>query len=352
MLKVLKRYKTVSILILLCFFSAFIAFNNGLLNILKANEIIKLNNEYKYINSIDVKIKFADILSINDLKDITKTDKCNIYLKNFPIYFKEIDNMYIPQIILVQNEELSLPTSNNIKKLNKNEIIVPSNCVDMGKEKTLTFQNSTLIIKDSIRCEKYPAFSSLFVINADDYFNVNKDILKTSNEISLEIVSNKYDVEECFFKIKKNLKSTSKNSLISYRKINDSKNIFNNVLSQSNVIAIGLFFFALLNTIIISYYWIAVRKREIAIRKSFGFTNYQILKIIFKELFQLILLSTLCSLIVQVFFNLDFLSILDIPNVLLLSFILFVCIILSVVISMIIPIKYILSIEPAQGVNL
>lgn len=61
------------------------------------------------------------------------------------------------------------------------------------------------------------------------------------------------------------------------------KNVFSGSMNVENIYFVGLFLFALINTVVISYYWVVVRKREIAIRKAFGANDSRIIGLMMGE---------------------------------------------------------------------
>ena len=55
--------------------------------------------------------------------------------------------------------------------------------------------------------------------------------------------------------------------------------------NEQTILGILLYLFAVINVTIVSYYWINVRKRELAIRKAFGQTNMEIILMLIKRIF-------------------------------------------------------------------
>lgn len=351
MLKILKRYSIVGTLIVLCFFSAFIALCNGLLSTIQASTLIFKENDYAYSNEVQVTIRTSEKITPDILfKLMDNVDVCNIYIKNMEIYFEQIDSVYKPDILLKQNEVLSIPTNKPISVIPTGSIIAPSANIDSKEQ--LSIHGKVFSIYDKMNTNEFPFITGLFILNAKDYFDAFPEALNNTNEISLRIASNKDDVYSAYSQIKTNTQMLLPDSKIYNSDITYTNSIFQSVISQENLISIGLFLFALINTIIISYYWVIVRRHEIAIRKAFGASNFSIIKLITIELLQLIGFSAALALACQILIwkiqgnNISMQISIIMVVVLLLS------ITIAIIISMIVPVYHILQIQPSEGVKL
>ena len=351
MLKILKRYSVVGALIILCFFSAFIALYNGLLSTVQASNLIQKENQYAYRNEVQATIRTTESLSPDILlKLVDSVTTCNIYLENMEIYFDQIDGVYRPDILLQQNEKLSLPTTKNIFEIPEGSIIAPTS--NVKEYNLLSVHNKVFAIIDQMDTQEFPFVTGLFVLNAVDYFEIFPKALYDIDEITLMIASNEDDVYLAYLQFQNELQTLLPEAQINYSDIVSTNNIFQSILSQENIISIGLFLFALINTIIISYYWVIVRRREIAIRKAFGASNFSVTGLMAKELLKLISLSAVCGLIVQgLVWSVQENSI-DLQSSLIIVFVLLLSITIAIIIAMIIPVRYILQIQPSEGVKL
>lgn len=350
-LKILKRYSIVGCLIIFCFFSAFIALCNGLLSTIQANALIQKENQYAYNNEVQATIHIAQNITPDTLiKLLDSVTTCNVYLENMEIYFEEIDSVYRPDILLRQNENLSLPTTKNTSKLPVGSIIAATSSI--GNRSELNIHGKTFSICDRMDTQEFPFITGLFVINALDYFEAFPDALNNTDEITLRIATNESDVYSAYSQIEKNLQILLPESQIYNSDIVSTDNIFKSILSQENLISVGLFLFALINTIIISYYWVVVRRREIAIRKAFGASNSSIIGLLAGELLQLIGISAVLALIVQILVWTVQGNTIDIQGSIIIGIMLLFSITLAVIITMIIPVRYILQIQPSEGVKL
>jgi len=353
-IKIIKRYSVVSALILLCFFSAFLALCNGLLSTAKANDLIKTENQYAYMEELKMSIRASKNITAEEILQIAESaENCNVCLdtafnSTMAIYFDEIAGVYSPDVVLKQNEPLSLPTSRNINVIPDNGIVVSSKIsVD-----ELTVHGNKFRIIEKMDHEKYPFITNSFTLNGADYFAAFPDAINDQKEITLLILSNRSDVTETYSRIKDKTAEVLPDAVVFGNKTDSKANVFQGAVTMENVISVGLFLFALINTVIISYYWITVRRREIAIRKAFGASNLRVMGLVTVELLKLIGAAALLAAVTQIVIwkiRGDEISFAD-------SGILAVCLLLAITIAtiaaMIVPVRYILHIQPSEGVKL
>lgn len=351
MKRILKRYPTVGVMIILCFFSAFFALCNGLFTVNQTTSLVQLKNEYAYQNEMNITLRSSENITPKQLNQlISGISACNITVENMRIYFEEINGVYSPEVILCQNEPLSIPTVDKISKIPDGQIIVSSSAV--GDTDVLHCKGTSFLIYEVMDAERYDFIRNKFILNASDYFKIFPDALSENDEVTLKISSNQYDVYDTYEIIKSNVALCLPDTIIQSTEIENKEDIFQNALSQETLISAGLYLFALLNSTLISYYWIVVRKREIAIRKAFGATNISIISLLVRELMMLIGCSALLACMVQcLIWSLQG-NFLNTFNYLQIVLVLFGAIVLAVLIAILVPIKYILSIQPSEGVKL
>lgn len=351
MLKIFKRYSVVSILIIFCYFSAFIALCNGLLSTVQASSLIQKENQYAYSNEVQATIRVAESITPDLLYQLMdNVDTCNVYIENMEIYFEEIDGVYRPEILLSQNEKLSLPISKNISNIPTGAIIAASS--NVGEEKQLIIHGKCFSIYDKMNTDEFPFVTGLFVLNANDYFEAFPNALTDATELTLRIASNKNNAYFAYSQIQENMKKFFSEAKIYGSDVTSTESIFQSALSQENLISVGLFLFALINTIVISYYWVVVRRREISIRKAFGASNFTVIRLMTTELLKLIGFSALLATVVQsVIWMLQGNSI-DVMDSIVIGVVLLISITIAVVVVMIAPVRCILQIRPSEGVKL
>ncbi len=354
MIKIIKRYSVVSALILLCFFSAFLALCNGLLSTAKVNDLIKTENQYTYTEELKVSIRASKSITAEEILQIANSaDNCNIYLdtamnSSMAVYFDEIAGIYSPDVVLKQNEPLSLPTSRNIAVIPKNGIVASSQIsVD-----ELTVHGNKFRIIEKMDREKYPFITNSFTLNGADYFAAFPNAIDDQKQITLLILSNRSDVTETYSRIKDKTAEILPGAVVFGNKTDSKAGVFQGAVTMENVISAGSFLFALINTVIISYYWITVRRREIAIRKAFGASNLRVMGSVTTELLKLIGAAALLAALTQVVIwkiRGDEISFADSG---ILSVGLLLAITAAIIVAMIVPARHILHIQPSEGVKL
>lgn len=351
MIKLFRRYSVVSVMITVCFFSAFLGLCGGLLSASEANEKARIKKEYAYSSETTVYIRSPKGMTFEELSQLVSSIKNgNIYLDEMRIWFNEIDGAFIPELLLKQNEPLSLPpTVNGTKEINS----IPENGIVCSTKKAecneLNVLGKTFEIIEKIDGEKYP-FVTAFYLNAEDYFKTFPNALGEGKSIKLIIDSNKTDTGEIYSKIKQNAENLFPGAEIFGSKRETKDTVIQSAEPMTNIIAAGLFLFALINSVTISYYWVNVRRREIAIRKAFGAGNLRIMGKMTAELLTLIGAAAVPALITQ--FAIRSLSgETSFTDLLILAAGILAGITLAVIISMIIPARIIMGIQPSEGVR-
>lgn len=228
---------------------------------------------------------------------------------------KEKDKHTEIQIIYSKNDKtLSVPIlqGRNLNAKNKNEIIVGRKLASrwpcgktieilgenylvagvVGREDDRTvFDNLVLAYGDNLGEKVKKHFDELNKVNTNDYlpyvFTIINDKVVKSGDVkkvkkAFEVIP-KANVKE--FCDDEGFKSSVGKSLD-----NKKEDIFGDKL----LILVGI-----ANVIVASTFWIRNRKKEIAIRKAFGAKNSDIVKLIFKELSFLVVLSAGIAILLQ-----------------------------------------------------
>lgn len=345
----LKRYKVVSIFIIICFLSAFIALYNG---VTATNKIIKqLNemNEYQYTYSEEVMVNFKNYtIKYDDLiKMVSNIKEGNISLNGLSLFLDQTSVTHYPEIILKQNEDLLIPYKENINNLPENYIIIANN---ITKENKVSSNGKTLNVYALLDSDKYSFIKGKIIIGVKTYFEILQNTI-VENTLNLTFSSNKQSVYSSVKELEKYIENNYPNAEIYTLETTNNEKIFQSSISGQSIISIGLFIFALLNTMIISYYLVFVRKKEIAIRKAFGFTNFRIIKMLMKDIGVLVILSAGIAIILQLFIDLVIIKQFNFYNYITLLFPMLICIVVSVLVAVIVPIRFVLKIDPAEGVK-
>lgn len=116
-------------------------------------------------------------------------------------------------------------------------------------------------------------------------------------------------------------------------------------------LVLSIYLFSISNCFVVSNYWIVTKRREIAIFKSFGWSNYRLIYSIVSEMTIILLISLCISLFMIIVFSeltSDIISI-DITPFLFCSTICFL--LFTLVLSVIIPVIRIFQIRPVEVIS-
>lgn len=127
--------------------------------------------------------------------------------------------------------------------------------------------------------------------------------------------------------------------------------IFTTMQNTGFSLALSIYLFSVVNCLVITNYWIVTKRREMAIRKAFGWSNRRLLFAIAAEMAQILLVS-LCAaaFLIAVFSRMTggMLSVRITPLFLCGTFVL---LLFTLVISISVPVAQILRIHPAEVIR-
>ncbi|MEE1007768.1 MAG: ABC transporter permease [Agathobacter sp.] len=181
---------------------------------------------------------------------------------------------------------------------------------------------------------------------------------KMSNSYSLDFVGMILYNEDPDFSsdidvITKNVNKMGNKIKVKYEGEIETENMMQLLIQSSNdiyVLAFIGYFATLIYSINIVILWVEKRRFEIGVRKAFGYTDKDIAKMIFQELFGMTLVSAVISIVIQELLSLIFNKIGDYTFKIYLSNIIIsiVLVLLTALITSIIPIIKALKIPPAN----
>lgn len=351
MFKLFKRYPIVTILIFLCFLSAFLALFNGADLIAKAEESVLKEIQYGYSNEVIMMVETEKDLDLLDfLRFEQSVDKCNVYLENLGFYCDEGTGFYLPQVVLFSNEPIPYPTLGKSRYVSKGTIwITDSEKAVNGK---VYFHSGKVFLEvadviDSAECE---GLAATYVLNAEDYLKIF-DEARYSNCISLRIGSNRVDVYETYANLKNAIEECFPQVYIYYLEPQRNTSVSSAFFSMEGILSALITAFAWINVAIISYYWVSIRRKEISVRKAYGATNFEIVRLLLSEALRLIGLSSFLALSIQLLIRFaegESVSLVELVTV---SGIYLAVIAASSIVSILIPLWFVNKIQPAKGVR-
>ncbi|WP_059040823.1 FtsX-like permease family protein [Paenibacillus rubinfantis] len=200
--------------------------------------------------------------------------------------------------------------------------------------------------------------------NLKAYINFNKlpapikSNIERSKSLQLFVRSNQTPTEEInsfISKIKKldnEAKANIKDESSAYEQAKKTRGMVKEVLSYPYQLCV----IALINCIIVSYLWIYLKRKDIALRKALGASDFNLFVYIITQLFVCAIIAILCSLFIQwflrkssagIFHYTSYIVSINSSNFILASLI----IITIALITSIIPVLHILRIEPAKALK-
>lgn len=116
-------------------------------------------------------------------------------------------------------------------------------------------------------------------------------------------------------------------------------------------LSISIYLFSVINSFVVTNYWIITKRRDFAIRKAFGWTNRQLIGLICKEIIVVLLVSlcisgSLLYLLAQVgtqMFSVELNAFFVFETLLLL--------VITLILAMIVPARKVVKIEPAEVIS-
>ena len=145
---------------------------------------------------------------------------------------------------------------------------------------------------------------------------------------------------------------SSVNSLIcSLSEMDSSTPIYLTMQNTGLSLALGIYVFSVANCLVVTNYWIITKRRDMAIRKAFGWSDWQLIRMIISEMSGTLAISLIistCFLAVLGSWNTAMFSI-----ELTLFFVLGTCglLLFTLCVSVLIPVIQILKIRPAEVIS-
>lgn len=273
----------------------------GIYNKAYQKEQDRVNSQYK--NRIEmnvVKLNKSDIISsCND-----NVECGNVILKNVSLYFGERngDNRK-PEIIISMNEQNTyemvsgrLPGTEPEDKGKKIVALGRSQfkyAYEEEGEYYVTFEN-----------EKYQVIGIIGNKNSDylDYaivFNENcigdnvRTVVNNMKKYTILLGSNKYELDSTYKAVYNNLIRADANAVIESKSISgNGQSVVDSTLQKENIsINYIVFIFCMINCMLMSEFWIIERKKEFAIRRTYGYSRLKIIAAISRDIIVLGILS-------------------------------------------------------------
>lgn len=248
-------------------------------------------NEYKYKSMYSIYISdFSDTDLLID--KITQIPGNIISVGNY-MYLNNNEKYQEVEIVIKQDENLSYP----VKRIDVDgEIYIgkklEEECHKIDGILYLTIEDKSYRVAGIVSSDSTDILNYKIIILKD--MEVIKNILKKGS-ITIECGSNLHDLNQS---VRDFYNDYGKNGFVEYNSIS-SRYIEVGSENADKEFYIVISIFSIINCIVISEFWILRRKKEIIIRKLFGFTNRRLFFYIYNQIGKISALAVVCVLIME-----------------------------------------------------
>lgn len=320
----------------------------------------RINAVYK--NRIELEInmsKKADFMSF--FADSTNTGNAVISGK-LALGIQELGTSVRSEIIIMSNEQMNyklesgrLPGEN--AKNGRLEVAVVRNkakfaTVENGK-KYLVIEGDRYEISGILGSDKSDYWDNKVVLNIACLGDKTLNSLMKKMSYTVELGSNSYELDDTYKTVYGNIKSIDQDSVIKAKKLisNGESTLEKSMAKENMQVNVITYIFCVLNSMIISEFWIIQRRKEFAIKKALGMKNSKIIMEMFINITELsgisLIMFLLLNILSKVFVGSAFIDI-KISFITVLTVI--AAIIVTVVASLIYPVYKIFHMNPAQQI--
>ncbi len=314
-LKIKRRvmhYKLSNLLLITGFVVSFICYVNciNLYHLKMTKE--KENTKYQYVNQM---VLFCSNQTDErfSLESVFEDLEGNLIVKELGMYRNAVTAEGITDVIVNQAEPLQYPVSEGELPVKDADITQPTIVLGREHKKDAVFMENAYYYEIEGIPFRVCAFigsdsSDLFDYNVILYYRGMPEEIKHKIDFgeALQVVlgSNGADTYSVYEEMKKRAQSMDTHILVT------AQNEKHLVMGQSESVDINYYFvimlFCIVNSIIVSEYWIKRRYREIAIRQLLGYSDVKIFRLLLKDMIKNIICSMLAALLIQFLLYISF----------------------------------------------
>lgn len=259
----------------------------GIYNKAYQKEADRLAAQYKSRTEMDVtSLNKSDILSV-DREDITEG---NVIAKNISLFYAERkSNNRRPEIILADNENIPyelvsgrLPGTQEDdegKRLVALGRAQYEYAYEMDGKYYATFENESYEVVGIIGNSGSDYLDNTIVFDKRCLGDNVMSAVMNMSEYTIFIGSNYSDINETYAKVYNNIIRKDKNAAIESTNISgEGRSTVAGTLKRENVrINIIVYIFCIVNCMLMSEFWIIERKKEFAIKRTYGYSQLRII---------------------------------------------------------------------------
>lgn len=303
-MKQILRYKYASILIIIGFVIAILSFVNGGKIVSNINQREKESRNYSYISRSLLNLQFSpEEVELREIERIAVeyfTDKeIDVIFSQVIVNIDDAGVMVMGDVLLdyewgnvYQLIEGELPSEGKV------EVAIGRNflkaCYESKGRRYISIDGNEYVVSGVIGTPNTNIQDNKVVFSGEALNQICQRNISLG-EISLLVGSDEEDVSHYVSGLTGKLsKEQGVNTELSSEVINSS--------SGEKTMAMlygGIYIFCILNLFIIGELWLFVRKKEIAIRRAFGYSDKELFRLIFTDLLKLSGLAALLSIIIQ-----------------------------------------------------
>lgn len=293
------RYKMSTICFIIGIIVSYLAIYFGVANQREIEYAIKETKKYEYEYSCDYSAIFKDKLYIPNY------GQGNCTIKSFPVSVDERGTDVLCNIIVYANEELLLPFLGNVSVSEYVSVQEPIAIIGENyKDYTDTKDGKDYIYINGERyrvaaylsgeiSKEFDGYVILFYDNVGE--NVRSQLFDSngSSQIFISLESNLHDINAYS---KTLINDVSPYGLL-YREAKD-EDYYGMVSVIKTRSYFWVFTYCLLIDVIVSCYWVYERRRELSIRRAFGYSKKDVVKLMLSDFFGQLLPALLCAAVI------------------------------------------------------
>lgn len=255
------------------------------------------NGYFKYYYSIHLTSKGE--LSFNEIQELAQANFTNASVITNDINSKIPDLGYVTMIGLINNKSWSPPLvkGSRIKQDEANSVIVGKSLYKDSE--TIQLFSREYTVKGVSGTNTEYEYNNKIFVPLNDMPDEIKRRIQNEQTFQMIIRSNENpekEIDTFVQQIKQNNKEI--------KVVNENENYKNEknssqAMTEQLSIPYRLLFIALINCIIVSYFWIYKKRKSISLRKALGASNLNLFVFIFSQLFICALSAAICATCIQ-----------------------------------------------------
>ena len=267
---------------------SFFAFLNGMDLFWCVKAAINEANEFRYESEIVIRV--SDHPNNKELLKKLEDIPGNIKFAEYLVYLDKEKNYHLSDIIIKQDEDIMyplvkgrFPKSGSKKEVTIGKEILPY-CTEKEGEQYLEIEGEEYLVVGIVGGAVSNALDGKVILSYNSLDSVLQNRILNQGEWEILCSSNQQDLEPHVKQFCSRCLSQDKPYYMDYEALEQRQKMDVKTTSESGSFYWAICGFAIVNCIVVSEFWILRRKQEMLVRKIWGYTNFQIFLLMFKEL--------------------------------------------------------------------